>query len=186
MHYLCFLPNALSLSRPLIAIAIVLCGSMMPQSWIFFLVLFAVLSDVFDGYLARVLHCETPAGAQLDPLCDGFFMMAMLYFVLRQEGHSLVYFWSILLRYVVISLYHCDLMSLGYKNLSSLWTGKWSSGLMMGCFVYYFAKANGISSVFIDALFPYLQCATVLMMGVSWYFYYQRYIRLSNQLLNSR
>jgi len=38
--------------------------------------LFAVLLDVFDGYIARKLHQETKLGSILDPLADKFLLIS--------------------------------------------------------------------------------------------------------------
>ncbi len=38
--------------------------------------MFAVISDVIDGYIARTRHQKTKAGAILDPLADKFLLMS--------------------------------------------------------------------------------------------------------------
>jgi len=38
--------------------------------------LFAVISDVVDGYIARIRHQKTPAGKVLDPLADKFLLIS--------------------------------------------------------------------------------------------------------------
>ena len=182
MNSLTHLPNLLSYSRALVAVLIVLFGSSFSDGLVLSFICFAVLSDVFDGVLARVLDCQTDFGAKLDPICDGIFVMGVLYFILMREGISVFYFWALLVRYVVISWYHYELLSKGQKQLSSLWTGKWSSGLMMACFVYYFAQMSGVSLPFFDMVFPYFIGVTGVMLLVSWVFYFQRYLILSRLL----
>jgi CDP-diacylglycerol--glycerol-3-phosphate 3-phosphatidyltransferase len=49
------------------------------QRIIAFIILFiSLLSDMFDGFLARRLHQESDAGKLLDPLCDKISMIAIL------------------------------------------------------------------------------------------------------------
>ena len=136
---------------------------------------------VFDGYLARAFRCQSAFGAQLDPICDAFFVIGLIYYVLCREQFSFYYLLFILIRYGVILLYHSDLKLNRHQNLSSLWTGKWSSGLMMGCLVYYFTAHMGVSLPILDILFPILVVVTGLMMIISWYFYYLRYIHLMSR-----
>lgn len=182
MNFLTHLPNLLSYSRVLVAVLIVLFGSSFSDGLVLSFISFAVLTDVFDGLLARVLDCQTDFGAKLDPICDGVFVMGVLHFILMREGISMFYFWALLTRYVVISWYHYELLSKGQKQLSSLWTGKWSSGLMMACFVYYFAQMSGVSVDFLDLIFPYVIGVTGAMLLISWAFYWQRYLILSRML----
>ena len=174
-------PNCLSLSRVFIACVILLFGYSLSPAVMAWLVLFAVISDVFDGYLARVFRCQSTFGAQLDPICDAFFVIGLIYYVLCREQLSFYYLLFLLIRYGVILLYHCDLKLNQHQNLASLWTGKWSSGLMMGCLVYYFVNQMGLSFPILDILFPFLIVVTGVMMIVSWYFYYLRYIHLMSR-----
>ena len=182
MSQLSWIPNSLSYSRALVAIIIVLFGVDLNEYTVLSLVFFAVITDIFDGFLARLLHCQTEFGAMLDPLCDGVFVMGVLCFILRKEGVSMVYFWIILIRYAVISSYHYDLLSKGQKHLCSLWSGKWSSGLMMTCFVCYFLKMSGLGFQSLDFIFPCVIAITIVMLLISWFYYYKRYLHLSSIL----
>lgn len=172
------IPNLLSFSRALIGFLVALFFEYLSSPTVFVLVVFGVVSDLLDGYLARIMHCQSNFGAQLDPLCDAFFVMGLMLYVLQINHLSLVYFLVLLIRYLVIASYHYDLMQCGHDNLASLWTGKWSSGLVMACLVYYSAHNYGISFHAVDAVFPLFFMVTVVMLMVSWCFYYQRYLHL--------
>jgi len=67
-----------------------------PETWIFFMawgmLIFAALTDLFDGYFARKLNVETSLGAHADPLMDKFFYlstMPLLIFVASQNGNTI-------------------------------------------------------------------------------------------------
>ncbi|MEO0142098.1 MAG: CDP-alcohol phosphatidyltransferase family protein [candidate division WOR-3 bacterium] len=44
----------------------------------FILMVLALISDVIDGYFARILHQETELGRLLDPLCDKLSLLVIL------------------------------------------------------------------------------------------------------------
>ena len=50
--------------------------------------LFAVISDVIDGYIARTRHQKTPAGAILDPLADKLLLISA-FICLYRVGENL-------------------------------------------------------------------------------------------------
>ena len=178
MTHLINIPNLLSLSRIVIALVIVVFGPSLTPLTLSSLVIFAVASDVFDGILARVLRSQSVLGGQLDPICDAVFVLGVIYYMLMKAHCSLWYLLAISVRYAVVFSYHYDLNRIGCCHLKSLWSGKWSSGLIMGYMVYYFLYFNGIRFDWVD-LFAYpVLFATGLMQVISWYFYYQRYQQL--------
>ena len=70
------IPNILTCLRILLTpIGLVLYGNEAFQ-WCLFVVLLAVLTDFFDGILARKLNQCTDIGALLDPVADKFFEMS--------------------------------------------------------------------------------------------------------------
>ena len=173
------LPNLLSFSRVLIALVVALFASSMSGMAVFLLVLFGVFSDVIDGYLARLLSCDSNFGARMDPICDAVFVSGVTIYVLRVTGLSMGFFFVLLVRYGVIAIYHHDLYLQGHRHLTSLWTGKWSSGLVMGLLLYMVARLQGVQFYLFDAVFPLVVLACCVLQCVSWYFYYQRYRALS-------
>lgn len=175
----CNIPNALSLSRIVIALIIVLWSTSLSTAWLAGLVMMAVVSDLLDGYLARILGCQSALGARLDPICDAVFVLGLVYVVLIQAKISLWYLAALCVRYAVIALYHYDLMQQGHTQLASLWSGKWSSGLAMGYLLYDRCSHAGLRFDWTDWLFQWVLLAAVVMQILSWYWYYQRYVHLS-------
>ncbi|MBU1008262.1 CDP-alcohol phosphatidyltransferase family protein [Candidatus Dependentiae bacterium] len=68
--------NALTFLRILLVPIIVLGIANHLWTVVFFLLLFAGLTDVLDGYLARRLNEQTVLGACLDPIADKFLLIA--------------------------------------------------------------------------------------------------------------
>jgi cardiolipin synthase len=98
------LPNLLSLFRFFLTAFFVV--SIVYDRYVVGLLLFIFqsVSDMLDGFLARVMRQKTPLGAYLDPMADKV-MLASSYIVLLYKG--LVPLWLVLivlLRDVVITL----------------------------------------------------------------------------------
>lgn len=67
------LPNAISALRFLGAVCLLFFGVESCAFWVIYFV--CGLSDMADGYLARILGCESQVGALLDSLADLVFMI---------------------------------------------------------------------------------------------------------------
>ena len=81
-HKIFTLPNILSLSRIIAAplvwyIFVYITGETEQVKWLLIIIGFVILSDFFDGYLARTLKQETPLGTYLDPLADKVIMISI-------------------------------------------------------------------------------------------------------------
>ncbi|MEM6929857.1 MAG: CDP-alcohol phosphatidyltransferase family protein [Myxococcota bacterium] len=66
-----YLPNAITISRglcgPIVAVLLVGYGENLVAFWVFLL---AIVTDLLDGWVARLLNAFHPAGLWLDPLAD--------------------------------------------------------------------------------------------------------------------
>ena len=93
------LADYLSLSRIPLAFIFVLLLFTFYDSYVLLTVLIlTILSDVFDGFLARNLSSATDFGATLDPLCDkAFIILAFLGFLFLGRV-SLIIFFAIIIR----------------------------------------------------------------------------------------
>jgi phosphatidylglycerophosphate synthase len=107
------LPNALSLLR-LILSAVVL---VVPQSFLFPLICTAAMSDVLDGFLARVLHATSRFGTALDPLADKVFAIACCCLFFMQGNLS---------PYTLLALFSRDI-SLFFFTLYLCLSGQWKT-----------------------------------------------------------
>ena len=177
------LPNMLSLSRVVVAFFLLLLPKKLSAFSVMCVVGGAVLTDLLDGYLARYLRCQSTFGAQLDPLCDAIFVLALVYHVLGHEGMSLRYWWLLLLRYVTIFFYHYELYRLYRVQLSSLWTGKCSSAMSMCGLWMYFSRQAAWWVPALDVLYFLVVALAVIFSVVSWYFYFCRYKTLMQSML---
>ena len=78
------LANSLSIFR--LVVAPVLAWMILSNRWLTasFLLILAILSDIFDGRIARRKKQDSALGGLLDHSCDAF-LVAVLLFVLRKE-----------------------------------------------------------------------------------------------------
>lgn len=60
-----------------------------------------VITDFFDGFLARTLGQETPLGQYLDPIADKISSLTTLYFLYYYKGYPLFMFLLIVTRELV-------------------------------------------------------------------------------------
>lgn len=92
------IPNLLTLSNLMCGtfatLAVLVYGNL---EWAFWLVVLAAVFDFFDGFVARLLHQNSPIGVQLDSLADlisfGFVPAAVLYGMTTRsmgEGETLL------------------------------------------------------------------------------------------------
>jgi phosphatidylglycerophosphate synthase len=84
------LPNALSLSRLVMAAMFVMFSAPEPRLW---LLAIAALSDYLDGWLARRSNTASRWGALLDPITDRIFVFtAVSVFLVERQLTTLQYF----------------------------------------------------------------------------------------------
>ena len=91
------IPNTLTLSRVGLIIPIYLLLEKGFFFIAFFLLTFSILTDFFDGWLARKLLQETQIGALLDPICDKF--IVLFYFALLFLQSDVLPIWFVALTY---------------------------------------------------------------------------------------
>ena len=122
------LPNALSLSRIPAALVFLLVYSDSDASAFvgaLALCLFAIVTDILDGYLARKWKLQSLLGYFLDGLGDKSFYTAILIVIAREHPVDTVYAWLLIIReiflYALRALNPClgdDIIS--FRDLSVL------------------------------------------------------------------
>ena len=162
--------NVLSLFRLVISIPLIWALEMDRMMAVLIMVFLAVLSDFFDGYLARRDHTITNVGKMLDPIADKFIMMAvMIYLIFDPQRQFPICFFILLgLRDITLSNLASYLMNRKAVVFESNKTGKWFTSVTALAMILYILN-------FTLPGFWVLMIATILML-ISWYQYLRKYL----------
>lgn len=166
--------NLLSLTRALLAIpfAIVMLSEMENARWWGgAIMVVGILTDKFDGVLARRLNQTTEWGKILDPLADKVGVGTVVVVLLLLNEIPLWFVGLVLVRDVVIFAAGIYLRSRYGVVLPSNEAGKWAVGILsLGLFLLVLGRASMLTDI--------LMGASALMLVVSSYFYAMRFARV--------
>jgi len=110
------LPNLLSIFRLFVTVFFIIAINYNRHDIALILFIIQAISDVLDGFLARIMKAKTYLGAFLDPLADKV-MIISSYIVL--SVYSIIPFWVtsiVIIRDVIISTGFFILYKLSYKG----------------------------------------------------------------------
>lgn len=104
------IPNILSISRIVFSVLLL---SVFENFTIFILLyVFAGITDILDGYVARKLKAESTLGAKIDSAADLFFYLVLTIYIVVQYTEVVIHFWILisiifLLRFsgIIIGIY---------------------------------------------------------------------------------
>ena len=152
------LPSLVSFSRIVVSI-LLLQGNVSPA----FCLLWAVLSDVLDGFLARSLHAESRFGRYLDPIADKIFAIVFLLYLYRQAPLSLFQIGALFSREISLVLFWLFLLVQG--KLSSWQVRSFILGKVMTTlqFLVFFLRMEGIA-------FPNYVWRILFVVGIGSFF----------------
>jgi len=144
--------NLLSCSRIVLAIPIVLLllhGTLQSRLWAVLIMLVGVVTDFFDGYIARQRNEVTEFGKILDPLADKI-SIAGVAFVLSIAQYLPVWFFLIIFfRDVIILVGGMWLRCTRKVVLQSNWIGKWAVTAIAGTIVAATLRVNVVVDILI-------------------------------------
>lgn len=172
------LPNALSLSRLVLVIPITLLlwydG---PLLWLFALVMLAIMTDWFDGHLARWLDTESEWGKVLDPIADKIGAVATisaLTFRTAEPSLPAWFFGALVTRDLLILAGSLLIVRRSGKVAASVWAGKAAT----------FWLAVTVLAAVLKADLPVMQfCVwmTTMLLALSFVVYLIRYLNAARR-----
>ncbi|MBC8525924.1 MAG: CDP-alcohol phosphatidyltransferase family protein [Candidatus Cloacimonetes bacterium] len=95
-------PNIVTITRLLILPFILILLFQNKNIWAFLLIIFAGLTDILDGFLAKILNQATAVGKIIDPFVDKIFALTIFVFLLFYRNFPLWAFITILLFEILI------------------------------------------------------------------------------------
>jgi len=131
------LPNLLSLLRIGLLPFIVLCLKYDQNPLLLSLLFLAVLTDYFDGFLARKLNLVSDAGKILDPLADKICVNTLVIALWLWRGFPLWAAALIVIRDLMIVAGALFVMSKRKIVPVSNWPGKWAVTVLAGAIIFY-------------------------------------------------
>ena len=164
--------NLISISRIILCIPLVHFLENGNNMYSFIIILVMILTDLLDGFVARLADEITNFGKLIDPLADKIcFMVVCIYLVFNKGLYLLIFFGLIVLRDIIIIIIGSYLMLNQNVYLEANKTGKWFifiSSLMMISVIYDFALS----------IMSFLYSASVLLMLISTIQYIKKYNKL--------
>ena len=164
--------NLISISRIILCIPLVHFLENGNNVYSFAIILVMIITDLLDGFVARLADEITNFGKLIDPLADKIcFMVVCIYLVFNKGLYLLVFFGLIVLRDIIIIIIGSYLMLNQNVYLEANKTGKWFifvSSLMMISVIYSFALS----------VMAILYSVSVLLMLISTIQYIKKYNKL--------
>jgi CDP-diacylglycerol--glycerol-3-phosphate 3-phosphatidyltransferase len=121
---LAFIPNALTASRLVLAVAF----PWLPPEWRVAAIAIAAVSDFLDGWLARRLQAESTFGRMLDPIADKLFVLVLLGVLIAEHALSPWWALAVAVRDLVVLAGVTAVAVRGrwadYRKMKPLWLGK--------------------------------------------------------------
>ena len=172
--------NILSISRIIAAIPLIICFENMDKNNAYYnfsiiIIIYIVLSDILDGFFARLSNCVTDFGKIIDPVADkACFLVVLIYLIDKNHYPNylinpfLLFYILLCLRDIIIIM--CSIYNVIYKkhvsqanNLGKLFI--FLSSIMVISHIYSF-------NFYLSVIF---YCLSLSVMLFSTYYYIKEY-----------
>ncbi len=146
---------------------------------IILIIIIMIISDLLDGYIARLLNNVTDFGKLIDPLADKVCLLIVIIYLTQKPGVDgffiLIYFVLLCFRDTMILLLGLYLMNKYQYGFDSINSGKWFIGFSALMFLAFIYDPILIRFLYIKW---YLYFISIILMLYSTYEYYVRYLEI--------
>lgn len=175
------IPNLLTFFRIILTVAIVGLLVNHHNMWAFALFILASLTDLMDGFLARLLHQESEFGAWLDSFADNIFNLSLIFYFFWQGEVPLYYLVILILRDGLQFIHSLLRIGVAPKWMISKGTGmnRWEPSMVFFVLLFLFVGEmvkmrgapifSGIDEVILPYVFMPLSALTNLIISVRFF-----------------
>jgi len=148
------LPNLLSVSRIIISIVLLFLFNDRVLFFVFYI--FAGITDMLDGYIARKYKLESVLGAKLDSIADVFFYIALFLYLFFMEKTMLTPYVIFIIFIIVLRIANIIIGVIKFRELIMLHT---IANKLAGLFVFLLPIFLWLN---IKIFIPVVLCVTIL------------------------
>ena len=177
--------NFLSLSRIIIAAPLIVCFENLDNPLYFrfsiFIIVYIVLSDMLDGYFARISNCVTDFGKIIDPVADKVCLLVVLIYLIDSFNNSEYMYNPFIIIYLMLAIRDTILICLSLYNI--LFKKYISQANKSGKFFILLSSLMVIFYIYdINQTWAYIfYILTILMLFISTIEYIIEYRRIINK-----
>ena len=176
--------NFLSISRILIAAPLIVCFENLDQLFYFLfsivIIIYIVLSDLLDGYFARLSNCVTDFGKIIDPVADKVCLLVVLIYLIDSFDNTAILNPFVII-YIMLFIRDTLLISLSLYNI--LFKGHVSQANKSGKLFIFLSSLMVIFYIYDinDILAFIFYVSSLLMLIISTFEYIVEYRRISRR-----
>ena len=145
-------PNIITLIRIILIIPIIYFLEIKSSNIVWYLLIFAGITDFLDGYIARKLNILSKTGATLDPLADKIIIIIPLIWLCKQ---NIIPFWSlslITLREFIVTAFRAS----SNNGMPALRFAKYKTLLLFISLIFIFSPFNELNAIDIGLIFYWI------------------------------
>jgi len=143
------------------------------------IVILIIITDILDGFIARLINSVTDFGKLIDPIADKMAILIIIVYLTQKpglEGFFIMLFFILLIcRDLYIGLYAIYFIKKYNITFDSMKSGKWFIGFTTATFFFFIYDPLLVKFSYIKW---YLYSLTLLLMLYSTYEYYNRYVKI--------
>ena len=177
------LANFLSISRIVIAVPLIICfeniNDLDPKYYYYSIgiIFYIILSDILDGFFARLSNCVTDFGKIIDPVADKACFLVVLIYMIDKNYYPTYFINPFLLFYILLCFRDVSLILSSLYNV--IYKKHVSQANSSGKLFILFSSIMVISQIYelnyiISVIFYILSLLTMLVSTLNYFMEYKR------------
>ena len=146
------IPNIITLIRIILIVPIIYFLEIKNSNIVWYLLIFAGITDYLDGYIARKFNISSKIGAALDPLADKIIIIIPLIWLCKQ---NIIPFWSlslITIREFIITAFR----SISNNGMPALRFAKYKTLLLFISLIFIYSPFTEVNTIDTGLIFYWI------------------------------